>query len=150
MRGLTTKLHVAVDRTGRLIRLLPTAGQRGDAPQAIPLLDSFDRGTVGCVVADAAYDSDAIRERARTMKARTCIRPNPTRKRKKGYDRRQYRNRNVIERFFGRIKRGRRVATRYEKRPSISPVSSGSPHSWSSWFECPYDLERLRDNSSAS
>jgi transposase len=49
------------------------------------------------------------------MKARTCIRPNPTRKRKKRYDRRQYRNRNVIERFFGRIKRCRRVATRYEK-----------------------------------
>ena len=50
------------------------------------------------------------------MKATTCIRPNPTRRRKKRYDRRRYRNRNVVERFFGRIKRCRRVATRYEKK----------------------------------
>ena len=46
------------------------------------------------------------------MKAKVCIRPNPTRKVKK----RRYRNRNVIERFFCRIKRSRRVATRYEKK----------------------------------
>jgi transposase len=68
------------------------------------------------VVADAAYDSDAIRQTIRQAKGRACIRPNPTRKRKKRYDRKRYRHRNVIERFFGSIKRFRRVATRYEKK----------------------------------
>ena len=50
------------------------------------------------------------------MKARACIKPNPTRKRKKRYDRRRYKHRNVIERFFRQIKQCRRVATRYEKK----------------------------------
>ena len=69
------------------------------------------------MVADAAYDSDAIRDRVRRSGARACIRPNPTRKRKKRYDRGRYTGRNVIERFFGAAKRFRRVATRYEKKP---------------------------------
>ena len=37
-------------------------------------------------------------------------------KRKKRYDRKRYKHRNVIERFFRRIKQCRRVATRYEKK----------------------------------
>lgn len=73
-------------------------------------------GQVGHVLADAAYDSDALRKRIRDPRARACIRPNPTRRRKKRYDRRRYKHRNVIERFFCRIRRCRRVATRYEKK----------------------------------
>lgn len=67
--------------------------------------------------ADTAYDSDAIRKRGRQLKARVCIKPNPTRKRKPRYDKELYKHRNQIERFFGRIKRCRRIATRYEKKP---------------------------------
>ena len=110
---MTSKLHAAVDQDGRLRRLAITAGQRGDAPQAEALLEGLHPRHV---IADAAYDSDAIRRLIRRLKARACIRPNPTRKRKKRYDRRRYRRRNVIERFFRRIKRCRRVATRYEKK----------------------------------
>lgn len=105
-----------MDRRGRLQRLILTAGQCGDAPQAEALLEGFAAGEVGHVIADAAYDSDAIRRRVRRMRSRACIRPNPTRKARKRYDKRRYRNRNVIERFFGAIKRCRRVATRYEKK----------------------------------
>jgi len=105
-----------VDRCGRLLRLLVTAGQCGDAPQAEALLEGFEQGTVNHVVADVAYDSDAIRERLKRLRAKACIRPNPTRKTKKRYDKDRYKNRNVIERFFCRIKRYRRVATRYEKK----------------------------------
>lgn len=107
-----------MDRRGRLLKLLVTAGQCGDAPQAQNLLEELQPGTVQHVIADAAYDSDAIRQRVRRLRARACIRPNPTRKRKKRYHRDRYKNRNVIERFFGRIKRYRRVATRYEKKPT--------------------------------
>lgn len=68
------------------------------------------------VIADAAYDSDAIRLLVRKMKAKACIKPNPTRKRKKRYDKTRYKHRNVIERFFRKLKHCRRVATRYEKK----------------------------------
>lgn len=98
------------------MRLLLTPGQAGDCPQAQGLLSTLKRGTVEHVIADAAYDSDTLREQVQRLGARACIRPNPTRKRKKRYDRRRYRNRNVIERFFCRIRRCRRVATRYEKK----------------------------------
>lgn len=98
------------------MRLLVTAGQDGDAPQAERLLEGFETGTIGHVVADAAYDSAAIRQQAQRLRAKTCIRPNPTRKVQRRYDKQRYRHRNVIERFFGRIKRFRRVATRYEKK----------------------------------
>ena len=102
-----------MDGCGRLLRLLVTAGQRGDAPQVPALLAGLRPRHV---IADAAYDSDAIRTRVREMTARACIRPNPTRKRKKRYDKQRYKHRNVIERFFRRIKQCRRVATRYEKK----------------------------------
>ena len=109
-------MHAAVDRKGRLVRPVLTPGHKGDCPQAGGLLAGPARGTVGHVIADAAYDSDALRQTVRRMKARCCTRPNPTRRRKKRYDRRRYRNRNVIERFFCRTRRCRRVATRYEKK----------------------------------
>lgn len=102
-----------MDQDGRLRRLVITAGQRGDAPQAEALLERFKPKHV---IADAAYDSDAFRQRIHEAKAKACIRPNPTRKRKKRYDRRRYKHRNVIERFFRCIKQCRRVATRYEKK----------------------------------
>ena len=105
-----------MDRRGRLLKLLVTAGPCGDAPQAEGLLAELKPGTAKHVIADAASDSDAIRQRVRRLRARACIRPNPTRKRKKGSHRGRYKNRNVIERFFGRIKRYRRVATRSEKK----------------------------------
>ena len=54
------------------------------------------------------------------MRARCRIRPNPTRKAKKRYGRRRYKRRNLVERFFGAIKRFRRVATRYEKKAENS------------------------------
>ena len=110
-------MHAATDRRGRLRKLVLTAGQKGDAPQAEALLTGYRRGEVGTVLADAAYDSDAIRRRVRQLRARCCIKPNPTRKVKKRYNRTQYRNRNQVGRFFGRIKRWRRVATRYEQKP---------------------------------
>lgn len=95
------------------MRLIVSPGQAGDAPRAEELLEGLEPRSVA---ADAAYDSDAIRERIRRTGGAACIRPNPTRRRKKRYDRQRYQHRNVIERFFGAIKRFRRVATRYDKK----------------------------------
>lgn len=68
------------------------------------------------VLADAAYDSDAIRAGVRPTGTRPCIKPNPTRMRKKRYDRQRYQCRSVDERSFGRVRQCRRVATRNEKK----------------------------------
>lgn len=102
-----------MDERGGLLRLIVTPGQRGDAPQAPALLEGL---RAGHVLADTGYDSDAIRTLIRQMKARVCIKPNPTRKMDRHYDRQRYKHRNVIERFFRRIKQCRRIATRYEKK----------------------------------
>ena len=99
------------------MRLTLTPGQRNDSTQAETLLAEFEPEDVEHVVADASYDSDAIRARTKKLKAEACIKTIGARKVKKRYDKIRYKNRNVIERFFGRIKIFRRVATRYDKKP---------------------------------
>lgn len=70
---MTTKLHAAVNRLGRLLRLTLTPGQRNDSTQAATLLEEFEPDEVERVVADASYDSDAIRARTKELKAEACI-----------------------------------------------------------------------------
>jgi putative transposase len=113
---LTTKIHAATGRTGKLIKFALTGGQQGDAPQGEQLLASFERQQIGTVVADAAYDSIAIRKLAKKLKSKVCIKPHSNRTVKRRYNRKVYKNRNQIERFFGRLKRCRRIATRFEKK----------------------------------
>ncbi len=55
--GLTQKLHVVVDRRGRLLKLLVTAAQRGEASQLQGLIEELKPGTVKHVLADAAMPS---------------------------------------------------------------------------------------------
>ena len=66
------------------------------------------------VVADKGYDSDSLRQQIRRQGGKPVI-PARTGIRRRRYDRTRYRLRNVIERFFNRVKHYRRVATRYEK-----------------------------------
>lgn len=66
------------------------------------------------VIADKGYDSDPLRDTIRQQLGKPVI---PARKgiRRRQFDRTKYKLRNVIERFFNRIKHYRRVATRYDK-----------------------------------
>ncbi len=67
------------------------------------------------VPADKGYDSDANRAATRAAGAEPCIPPRKNRTAAIPYDRHLYKERNVAERLFGRIKQHRRVATRYDK-----------------------------------
>ena len=67
------------------------------------------------MVADKAYDSLALRELIRGMGAKPVIPPRANRRDKIPYSKAIYRHRNLVERFFCRIKHYRRIATRYEK-----------------------------------
>ena len=94
------------------VRIILTAGQKGDAPQALPLLGE-DRPEV--VLADAAYDADPFRDVVQARGGRTVIPNNPSRATKHPLDKPLYRERHLIECCIGKLKQFRRVATRYEK-----------------------------------
>lgn len=94
------------------VRLILTAGQRGDAPQAKALLGD-DRPDA--VLADAAYDSDAFRAAIGKTGATAVIPNNPSRAKKHPFDKVLYKERHLIECCFSKLKQFRRVATRYEK-----------------------------------
>jgi putative transposase len=66
-------------------------------------------------LADAAYDSDALRAALIARGSLPVLPNNPTRKRPHPFDRALYRLRNAVERTVGRLKDWRRIATRYDK-----------------------------------
>lgn len=111
--GLTTKIHVVVDAQGLAIRLGLTAGQAHDGQIADRLLDCLGKRTI--VLADKAYDADRIRDLIQDQGATPNIPPKSNRKWKPCFSKRLYRERNLIERFFSKLKHFRRVATRYDK-----------------------------------
>ena len=110
--GFTTKLHAAVSDTFLPLRFILTAGARHDVTQAPALIAGY---TCDTVIADAAYDSDAFRAEIVDQGSIPVIRPRKNRLEDRPYDKDLYKLRNVIERFFHRLKQYRRVATRYDK-----------------------------------
>jgi transposase len=110
--GFTTKVHALVTDDGRLIRFTLTGGERHDITQA-PLLVRAREGTA--VVGDRAYDSDAFLAHVKTLRMRAVVPSTRARRRPRRLDRARYAQRNIVERWFGRVKAFRRVATRYDK-----------------------------------
>jgi transposase len=110
---LTTKIHMLADALGRPLRLIVTAGQHGDITQAPALLDGQ---AGGAVLADKAYDSNALRALIAQMGAEAVIPSNRSRKIAIPHDAAVYKHRNRIERCFNRLKHFRRFATRYDRR----------------------------------
>ena len=97
---------------GSLARFHLTGGEAGDSPQALPLLGNLKPGSLS---ADKAYDTDAILEHLADHRIEAVIPPRNHRIVQRPFDRHQYKSRNLIERFFCRIKQFRRIATRYDK-----------------------------------
>ena len=112
---MTTKIHACVEGLGQLARFILTGGQVHDVTQAQALIETVEPQAV---LADKAYDANALLECIGEKKAKAVIPPTAARKVQRAYDRHQYRNRNVIERFFAKLKQFRRVATRYDKLAS--------------------------------
>ncbi|MBU6119428.1 IS5 family transposase [Hymenobacter sp. PAMC29290] len=110
--GIGTKIHACVESLGNAVRLIATEGQAGDSPQALPLLADLQPGKV---LADTAYDSDATRAYCTEKGIEAVIPSHPNRVEPLAMDEETYRDRNKVERFFGRLKQYRRLATRYEK-----------------------------------
>lgn len=128
--GLTTKIHALVDAEGRPVRLILTAGQAGDAPVAAALLEDLAPGAT--LIADRAYDTDAIRDLAAARGAWADIPPRVIRKGSFGFSGWVYRQRNLVERFFNRLKQFRGIATRYDRRPDnfLAAIKLASIRIW--------------------
>ena len=110
-----SKIHALVDAEGRPVILRLTAGQVADCVEAEVLIDTLGEGDI--LLADKGYDSNAIRAKATQRKAWANIPPKANRKGTFAFSRWVYRQRNLVERFFNRIKQLRGTATRCDKPP---------------------------------
>ncbi|MBO9112786.1 MULTISPECIES: IS5 family transposase [Rhizobium/Agrobacterium group] len=128
--GLTSKIHALVDAEGRPVTLRLTGGQIADCTEADALTDDLGEGDI--LLADKGYDTNAIRAKAAERKAWANIPPKATRKGSFSFSRWVYRQRNLVERFFNKIKQFRGIATRYDKRPEnyLAAVKLVAPRIW--------------------
>jgi putative transposase len=110
--GLSTKIHAAGDALGNPLRLIGTPGQRNDIAFAHDLVEGFE---AGATIGDKGYDADHLCDEIAETGAEIVIPPKRNRKIKRAYDTDLYKERNIIERFFSKLKQFRRVATRYDK-----------------------------------
>jgi transposase len=134
--GLTTKIHLAVDAVCRPLAILVTAGQAGDSPQFVPVLERIririrqpvgrPRTRPGAVAGDKPYSSRKNRAYLRRRGIRAVIsepRDQAAKRKNKGRagdrpvtcDPDLYRERNIVERSINKIKAWRGLATRYDK-----------------------------------
>ena len=110
--GLNTKLSALVDCMGRAVSLSLHIGSRADVRTTESHL-YWLRGRT--LVTDKGFDSDALRERVYYFGGSTCIPRRSNCHEARPFSRRLYRRRHRVENFFGRIKRNRRLSTRYDK-----------------------------------
>ncbi len=116
--GLTTKIHALVDRQGRPIRLKLTAGQHADVSSAQDMIAELPAGAV--LLADKGCDANALRQAVSERGAWANIPPKSNRKDPICFSRYLYKARNLVERFFNKIKHNRRIARDMTKQPRTS------------------------------
>lgn len=118
-----------MDERGLPVRIVLTAGQSHDLNAAPRLLDGL---SCRHVVADRGYDSDALLSLIRASGAKAHI-PSPSyRLIQRAVSKRFYRQRNLVERYFCKLKHFRRVATRFDKlaRNFLASVLLASTRIW--------------------
>ena len=147
--GLTSKTHALVDGQGRLLVCIISPGQAGDSPVLPKLLDALHvnshgpgrpRTTPISLRGDKAYSSRGHRQLLRSRGIKAVI-PEPAdqvanRQRKGstggrpvGLDTEDYKQRNVVERFFNRLRTGVASPAATTSSPPSSAEASSSPRS---------------------
>ena len=111
--GFGTKIHAVVSPLGHPVTLKVTGARAADGPHLPALIAGLE---TDAVLADKGYGSASNRAAIRSQGAVPCIPPRKNRVAVIEYDRHLYKERNVAERYFARIKEYRRVATRYDKK----------------------------------
>ena len=111
-RGLSTKIHLAVDAHGMPVRIFITAGTTADCKHGEKLIEGID---AGALLADKGYDTDAIVKAAIAAGMQVVIPPEKNRIEQRKYDEYLYKLRHLVENAFLLLKRWRGIATRYAK-----------------------------------
>lgn len=119
--GLTTKIHAIVNALGLLIDLVLSEGQAWDGHYANGLFGHLQPRTL--VLADRPYDADVIRAAIASKDAWANIPPMLQRRFRPVFSRALYKARNLVGRFFNKLKRFHAVATRYDKQDDNYPAS---------------------------
>lgn len=133
--GLTTKIHAVTDANGLPVRLSISEGQSHDIKAAKSLLSHLKPDQI--ILADKAYDAAWLREHIQNQGAAPNI-PNKAGKVWNScFSKSLYKQRNLVERFFNKIKFFRRVATRYEKLGScyLAMVKLAAIRVWLRFYE---------------
>ena len=112
-----------------------TEGQAHDGRSAADMVAGLGPGQI--LMADRAYDSDALRSTMTARGAWANIKPMPRRVNVPAFSPFLYRYRNLIERFFNKLKHFRAVATRYEKHAAnyLAVVKLASIRIWLRAYE---------------
>jgi transposase len=133
--GLTTKIHALVDARGLPIVLKLTEGQAHDGRSARDMLGTLKAGQI--LLADRAYDSDALRTKLAGRGAWANVKPMPNRINAPAFSPFLYRYRNRVERFFNKLKHFRAIATRFEKHDAnyLALVKLASIQIWMRNYE---------------
>jgi len=123
--GFSTKIHIRAERGGKPLVIVLTAGQRHEQSAFGLLMEAGAIKRAGRgrprlrprrVSGDKGYSSQEVRGYLRRRRIGAVIPTRSNERRRPRFDRRAYRERNVVERLINRLKAFRRVATRYEKR----------------------------------
>ena len=133
--GLTTKIHALVDANGLPVVLKLTEGQAHDGRSAADMLDSLGPGHI--LLADRAYDSNALRDTLKKQGAWANVKPMSRRLDPPAFSPFLYRYRNIVERFFSKLKHYRAIATRYEKNATnyLAAVKLAASRIWLRAYE---------------
>ncbi len=110
--GLTMRIRALVDAVGRPIRLKLAEGQAHDGRSAADMFDTVVAGPT--LLADRAYDSDALHGALAARGALANIQLMPNRVKRFHFDAELCKARNLVERFFNKLRYFRAVATRYD------------------------------------
>ena len=109
---MTTKILALTDALGNLVRFVLLPGQRFDTVGVPPLMDGV---TFGALIADTAFDSNAIVADLDARGAKVVIAQHPRRTKPRPIDAQMYKWRHLIENFFCKLKEFKRIALRADK-----------------------------------
>lgn len=132
---MSTKIHVVADDHGLPVRILLTPGQASDKTTAPLLLEGLP--LTGHVVADRGYYARAIIDLIEAGGAAAHIPSQSNVRVRRVVDRAIYRQRNLVERLFNKLKHFRRIATRFDKlaRNFLAAVLLASIRLWLRAYE---------------
>jgi len=109
---LTTKIHAVVDALGNPLRICLTGGHVHDI---LPAYDLISGLSAEYLLADKAYDAEGFIKLAQSQGSVVVMPPKKNRREQWDYDQHIYKERHLVECFFAKLKKYRRIATRYDK-----------------------------------